>query len=112
MNNIKNDKYYILKTINEIQILKEYTKDIKHYDDFVSDEKGLDAIMFRLIQMIENIKNISREFRAEHSDIPWGNIIGFRNGIVHEYGETDYSDVYEIVMFDIIKLENDLKDFI
>ena len=109
MNNIKNDKYYILKTINEIQIIKEYSKNIKDYDDFLSDEKGLDAIMFRLIQMIENIKNISPEFKNEHSDIPWGNILGFRNGIVHEYGETDYSDVYEIVMYDIVKLEKDLK---
>ncbi len=51
--------------------------------------------MFRFIQLIENIKKISEEFKELHSNIPWGKIMGFRNGIVHEYGKTDYSIVYE-----------------
>ena len=31
--------------------------------------------------------------------------MGFRNGIVHEYGKTDYSTVYEIVSRDIYQLK-------
>ena len=58
-----------------------------------------------LIQMIENIKNISPEYQSRHSDIKWGKIIGFRNGIVHEYGETDYTIVYQIVTKGISELK-------
>lgn len=50
--------------------------------------------MFRLIQLIENIKGISKEFKNSHPLVPWGQIMGFRNGIVHEYGKTDYTIGY------------------
>ena len=36
-------------------------------------------------------------------------IIGFRNGIVHEYGKTDYKTVYETITQDINELKEVLK---
>jgi len=105
MNNIKNDSYYLLKALKEISIIEDYTKNINSYSEFISDGLLLDGVMFRLVQLIEHIKNISKEFKNAHSNIPWGNIIGFRNGIVHEYGETDYSIVYDIVFRDIYILK-------
>lgn len=54
----------------------------------------MDAVMFRLIQLIENIKGISREFKNSQPLVPWGQIVGFRNGIVHEYGKTDYTRLF------------------
>lgn len=68
--------------------------------------------MFRLVQMIENITHISREFKEKHSQIKWGQIISFRNGIVHDYGKTDYSIVYEIVSYDIYELKEILIEII
>ena len=62
--------------------------------------------MFRLIQLIENIKKISSEFKTQHNEISWNNILGFRNGIVHDYGETDYTIVYEIATQYINKLKD------
>ena len=60
--------------------------------------------MFRLVQMVENITHISKEYKDSHKNIKWGQIVGFRNGIVHDYGKTDYSIVYEIVSKDIYEL--------
>ena len=65
--------------------------------------------MFRLVQMIENIKNISLEFKNDNPQIPWGKIMGFRNGIVHEYGKTDYTIVYEVVTNNLSQLKDILK---
>ena len=60
--------------------------------------------MFRLVQLIENIKKLSNNFKEQNSEIPWGKIIGFRNGIVHEYGKTDFTIVYETVTNDLDQL--------
>ena len=60
--------------------------------------------MFRIIQLTENIKYLSAEFKNLNSKIPWGKIIGFRNGIVHEYGKTDYTIVYETITQDLNSL--------
>ena len=56
--------------------------------------------------MVENIKNISNEYKHIHSNILRGQIIGFRNGIVHDYGKTDYKIVYEIINSDIYELRD------
>ena len=92
------------KALSDIEVIISYTKN-KTYEEIMSDGLLVDGIMFRLIQLIENIKNISEEFKASHPEIPWGDIMGFRNGIVHEYGKTDYSTVYEIVSHDIYQLK-------
>ena len=79
------------------------------YDDFMADPQLVDAVMFRLVQLIENTKEISAGFKANHPEIPWGKIIGFRNGIVHEYGHTDYHVVYEVAKRDLADLEDVLQ---
>lgn len=105
MDNIKNDSYYIEKTIENIDAIIKYTNSTT-YDEFVDNEIMIDAVMFRLVQMVENIKNISNEYKHIHSNILWGQIIGFRNGIVHDYGKTDYKIVYEIINSDIYELRD------
>ena len=72
----------------------------------MADQKLNDSIMFRFIQLIENIKNLSDEFKNENPQIPWGDIIGFRNGIVHEYGETNYETVYETITTNLSELKD------
>lgn len=55
--------------------------------------------------MIAQFRNIYPSFFVNHPEIPWNNIIGFRNRIVHDYGSTDYSTVYEVVTEDIYRLK-------
>lgn len=105
MDNIKGDDYYITKGLEDIEAILRYTECIPSYEEFVNDSMLVDAVMFRLVQLIENIKNISSQFKSKHQEIPWGDIMGFRNGIVHEYGNTDYAIVYEIVVKDIYSLK-------
>ena len=107
MDNKKDDQYYIEKVLNDIKLLQKYSEG-KTVDDLNNDIEYTDAVMFRLVQMIENIKNISDETKDKYPNIKWGKIIGFRNGIVHEYGETDYSIVQDILTKELIILKDTL----
>lgn len=100
----KLDSFYMGKALIEIEAIIHYTKGLS-FDEFMSDIKTIDATMFRLQQMIEHIKDISSEFKEKYSDIPWIDIIGFRNRIVHDYGKTDYTTVYEIITVNIYQLK-------
>ena len=104
MDNKKNDSYYAQKAIENIVAIQNYLAD-KSYDEFLSDNELIDAIMFRLIQLVENIRKVSQEFKDNNPQIPWGKIIGFRNGIVHEYGNTDYEIVYETITQNLNELK-------
>ncbi|MDO4500392.1 MAG: DUF86 domain-containing protein [Erysipelotrichaceae bacterium] len=100
MDNHKNDLYFIEKAISNIDAIISYSAN-KDYNEFINDELLIDAVMFRLIQMAENIKFLSEDFKIKNNRIVWNQIIGFRNRIIHDYGKTDYSVVYEIISADI-----------
>lgn len=104
MDNIKNDRYYASKILKDIKFLMKHTKDLTE-EEFDKDEVLLDSIMFRFIQITENIKSMSAKFRNDHRNIPWTDIIGFRNKIVHEYGKVDLKIVYDTIKIDLIELE-------
>lgn len=104
MDNNKNDKYYIGQILDDINKIIKYTNNVS-YDNFIDDEQLIDAILFRLIQMTENIKKLSTSFKEKYYEISWNDIVGFRNRIVHEYGKTDYTIVYEVVSNDIPNLK-------
>jgi len=107
MDNIKDDRYYIDKILENIDVIISYTKGIE-YENFVNNILLLDAVMFRLIQMVENIIHISKDYKDQYSNINWKQIVGFRNNIVHDYGKVDYSLVYEVISNDIYDLRDNL----
>jgi uncharacterized protein with HEPN domain len=100
MDNTKNDQYYIEKVLTDLRFLIRHTKDIDR-DSFQKDELLLDSIMFRFIQISEHIKKLTTSFKDKHSNIPWKNIIGLRNRIVHEYGNVDLNIIFDAVTKDI-----------
>ena len=93
------------KTLSEIETINDYMSGIDSYEQFIESSVLMDAVCLRFVQIIENIKNISNEFKNQHPEIPWGKMMGFRNGIVHDYGKVDYVIVYETFQNNLIQLK-------
>ena len=70
-------------------------------DDFNKDEILQKAMSFSLVQISECSKNLSDEYKTNHNQIPWTDIYGLRNRIVHEYGNVDLTIVFETLKNDI-----------
>lgn len=77
-------------------------------EEFGENPLLLDSMMFRLIQISENAKRIDDDFKAKHKDIPWLEMYGLRNRIVHDYGNVDLSIVYDALVKDIPELNASL----
>ena len=66
-----------------------------------------------LVQLIEIVgeaaTQVTREFQNEHPEIPWAQIVGMRNRLIHAYFDIDMDRVWKIIKDDlpslIIKLE-------
>ena len=85
MDSVKNDAYYVSRILDDLAFI------IRHMQDtdaaaFSANELLQDSMMFRLIQVSENARKLSDQYREEHPMIPWTAISGLRNGIVHDYG--------------------------
>jgi uncharacterized protein with HEPN domain len=61
-----------------------------------NDEK-VSAILHQITIIGEATKRLSQEFRQQHSGIPWRDIAGMRDVIVHEYDQVDLDVVWDVV---------------
>ena len=88
--------------------LIEFTQD-KSQADLESDEM-LSLAVVRLIEIVgEAAANISAEKRSKLSQIPWPQIVGMRNRIVHAYFDVNYSVVWDTVTMNIPALVVELE---
>lgn len=103
MDNIKNDSYYLGKLIKDLSFIVTQMQDVE-IDELTSNEILLDSMLFRMMQISENSKKLSDDYKLNHRDIPWIAVYGFRNRIVHDYGSVDLNVVYETLKNDIPNL--------
>ncbi len=67
-----------------------------------------DAVMRRLEIIGEAAKNIPDYFRKKNPQIPWREIAGLRDILIHEYFGVDMSLVWKIANKDIPKLKRQI----
>ena len=72
----------------------------------------LDSMMLRLVQISENARNLTEEFRSQNKHIPWTDIYGLRNRIVHDYGHVDLGIVYDTLTKDVSEIRQFIEDTI
>ncbi len=108
---VKDDNYYLKKIIDEIDLIVQYSKGVSLYDLYL-DSKTVDAVILRFIQISEHADKISDTFKLIHNDIEWRQIKGFRNRLVHDYGDVDLHYVYSAITIDIIKLRDKISSLL
>ncbi len=81
----KDVRVYIEDILEAITKIEEYMKGLSSTDDFYNNTQIQDAILRRLEIIGEAVKNISQEFRNQYPDIPWKQIAGMRDILIHEY---------------------------
>ena len=103
MDNTKNNSYYIQKITKDLDFIVIHMRGID-LEELNANEVLLDSMLFRMIQISENARHLSEEYKQIHSAIPWNALYGLRNRIVHDYGNVDLNVVYETLTNDIPKL--------
>ena len=91
---------HILDEANEIlKFIEDYS-----FDDFVGDSKTVHAVI-RAIEVIgEAASKLSKEYKNKNRHIPWNQIIGMRNHLIHVYFDIDHDTVWKTVQEDIPNL--------
>lgn len=82
----------------------KYTEGLS-IEDFLNDEKTIDAVV-RNFEIIREASNrIDEEFKIENPQIEWRKLKGFRNRIDNDYFGIDHEIIWTII-------ENDLEELI
>ena len=108
MDNVKNDDYYIQKIKQDLKFITNHMENVD-IEELNANELLLDSMLFRMIQISENARRLTDEFKQTREDIPWNSLYGLRNRIVHDYGNVDLNIVFETLKTDIPDLLELLK---
>lgn len=75
--------------------------------------EDLQIIFSHLIQtMGESARRVSPEFRANYPSLPWKEMSGIRNKIVHDYLDVDMDVLWEVVTRDVLPLIEALRKIV
>ncbi len=89
------DDAYVLDMLLAARKVLEFTRGVDGVR-FQRDELVQNAVM-RQIQIIgEAARMVSPEYRADHPEVPWRDIVGMRNRLVHEYFRILPDRVWEV----------------
>ena len=104
-----------LMTLHVLELIKSSLLEVEKRsakilepNDFLTSETGvilMDSICMKLSAIGESIKNLDKitnhELLPLYSEIPWKNVMGVRDFIVHHYFEVDADVIFEICKNDV-----------
>jgi uncharacterized protein with HEPN domain len=92
---MSDDRLYLFHVREAINDIAEYTSGGK--DFFFSDKKTKDAVIRNLEIIGEAVKNLSEDLKDNHPDVPWKQISGMRDKMIHKYFSVNLELVWEVV---------------
>ncbi len=105
------DVAYLWDMHKAAKVILEFTEGL-HYNQYEANYMLQSAVERQLEIIGEAARRVSEGFFQQHPEIPWRQIIGMRNILIHEYGEVRADRVWLVVQNDIGKLIDQLDELI
>ena len=92
----RNITLYVKDILQNMLEAEEFIEGMS-YDQFISDKRTLNAVL-RSIEVIgEAAKNIPDEMRGKYPNIPWKEMAGMRDKVIHFYFGVDKEVIWFVV---------------
>jgi len=104
---VKDDRLYLGHLLEAIERILLYGQDGE--ERFRTDVRTQDAILRNLQVLGEAAKKVSTETRDAHPEIPWKDIAGMRDRVVHDYFGTSLDIVWDVVVNHIPPLQEKVR---
>jgi uncharacterized protein with HEPN domain len=100
----RDDTVYLHHILDAIAKVEEYLQGLDE-TDFRSSTLVQDAVIRQLEIIGEAVRRPSPEFRSSHPHVPWQDIAGMRNKLIHDYFGVDIEKVWITAQDDVPHLK-------
>ena len=69
--------------------------------DFLADRRSHSAVAYQLVIIGEATKHLSKPFRDSHDAVPWREMAGMRDILVHDYLKLDISILWRTAIYNV-----------
>lgn len=98
----------ILEAIGRIQ---DYIASLD-YTDFLRDLKTRDAVIRNLEIIGEASKSIDNDFKKKFQGVPWKEMSGVRDKLIHHYFGVNFEIVWSIISVELPEIKENIGDIL
>ena len=107
----RSPRLFLEDILEAARLLEDYTAGF-NFTEFSRNQEKQDAVARRLEIIGEAVKRIPDSLREAHPDVPWREIAGARDVVVHEYFQLDLELVWEMVRKDVPRLAHQVNQIL
>lgn len=93
---MRNSKLYLKDILAAIESIEVFTEDMD-FESFKGDDKTVSAVIRKFEIIGEAAKNVPDTIKEQHSSIPWKEMAGMRDRLIHFYFGIDYDLVWKTI---------------
>ncbi|HLO24760.1 MAG TPA: DUF86 domain-containing protein [Geobacteraceae bacterium] len=101
---IRDDAVYLRHILDAINQVEEYVTGLDQ-EAFMSSRLVQDGVIRQFEIIGEATKHLTEALKGQQPDIPWKDIAGMRDKLIHQYFGVDPAAVWETVVYDLPPLK-------
>jgi len=107
---VKDDRVYLEHIRDALADIATYTSTGR--DAFFDERIRQDATLRKLEVIGQAVKNLSEESKSKRPQIPWKQIAGMRDKVIHDYFGVNLEIVWAVVEKDLPQLDQAVRDLL
>lgn len=107
----KDPLIFIKHMRDAIELIETFTQNFAA-KKFLQDKLVQSAVVRQIEIIGEAAKNVSEDFRNEYPKIPWSDLAGMRDKLIHGYFGIDYNRIWKVVKEDIPRLKKQIQEIL
>ncbi len=97
------DTVYIQQILDAIGKVEMFTKDGK--SEFYNNVMIQDAVIRNIEVIGEVAKRVTTKFKCDYPNVPWRQMAGIRDVLIHDYDSIDVVIVWNVVAIELPKIK-------
>lgn len=107
----RNWEFRIEDILDSLDLISEYVKGLD-YENWKKDRKTIDAVIRNIEIIGEAANHIPTDIQEKYNEIPWYEMKGMRNILIHEYFGVDIDVLWRTIQEDLPSLKIKVKKMI
>jgi uncharacterized protein with HEPN domain len=107
----KDPTVYLTHILECIDLVEDYVSGLNQ-EEFEGRQQVQDAVLRRIEIIGEAVKNLPEDLRKAHPQVPWRQIAGTRDKVIHDYLGVDVELIWNVVVTLLPELADQVRDIL